>query len=58
MTPSANAGDLGGLRRRSETPRPTHDRQVGVTARVRATSAAAASPTVARVPVTPMVEAA
>ena len=34
------------------------DRQVGAAARVRATSASAASPTVARVPVTPIVEAA
>jgi len=42
----------------SETPRPTQTARSGATARVRATSFSAASPTVARVPVTPIVLAA
>ena len=41
-----------------ETPRPTQTASSGAAARVRATSFSAASPTVARVPVTPIVEAA
>ena len=44
--------------RPSETPRPTQTARPGAAARVRVTSAWAASLTVARVPVTPIVEAA
>ena len=51
-------GDLGGLAARRRRPRPTQTARSGAAARVRATSVSAASPTVARVPVTPIVEAA
>src|SRR5215213_9372590 len=57
MTPSANAATSAAWAP-SETPSPTQTARSGATARVRATSFSAASPTVARVPVTPMVEAA
>ena len=51
-------GDLGRLARRRRRRGPTQTARSGATARVRATSVSAASLTVARVPVTPMVEAA
>src|SRR3954464_6643176 len=57
MTPSAKAATSAAWVP-SETPRPTHTARPGATSRVRATSFSAASLTVARVPVTPIVEAA
>ena len=56
MTPSANSPTSAAWSP-LETPSPTHTGR-SVTSRVRATSDSAAEPTVARVPVTPMSEAA
>ena len=53
MTPSANDATSAAWRP-SDTPSPTHTARSGAAARVRATSVSAASPTVARVPVTPL----
>jgi hypothetical protein len=57
MTPSAKAATSAAWDP-SETPSPTHTARSGRASRVRATSLSAASLTVARVPVTPIVEAA
>ena len=57
MTPSAKAATSAAWPP-FETPEAHADGEVGAAARVRATSFSAASLTVARVPVTPIVEAA
>ena len=57
MTPSANAATSAACAP-LETPSPTQTARSGRGPRVRATSFSAASLTVARVPVTPIVEAA
>ena len=57
MTPSAKAATSAAWAP-FETPRPTQTARSGRASRVRATSFSAASLTVVRVPVTPIVEAA